>query len=31
MKEKLLYAVHNADLMDADFLMRSAEGWAGVR
>jgi len=24
---KLLYAIEHADLMDADFVMRSAEGW----
>ncbi len=30
LREKLLYAVRNADLMDADFLVRAAEGWEGV-
>ena len=27
---KLRYAVRNADLMDADFMMRSGEGWEGI-
>lgn len=30
LREKLLYAIRNADLMDADFAMRTAEGWEGV-
>jgi hypothetical protein len=30
-REKLLYAIRNADLMDADFMMRTAEGWEGIR
>ncbi|CAM9477663.1 unnamed protein product, partial [Heterosigma akashiwo] len=28
--EKLRYAIHNSDLMDADFVMRNADGWEGV-
>ena len=27
---KLRYAVRNAELMDADFMMRSGEGWEGI-
>jgi hypothetical protein len=30
LKDKLLYAIRNADLMDADFLVREAVGWEGV-
>ena len=28
MRSKLLYAIGNTDLMDADFLMRQGDGWA---
>jgi len=28
--EKLRYAIGNADLMDADFIMRNAEGWENI-
>jgi hypothetical protein len=30
MREKLLYAIGNTDLMDADFFMRQADGWQDV-
>jgi hypothetical protein len=30
MREKLLYAIKNAELMDADFVMRDAGGWEGI-
>lgn len=29
--EKLRYAIKNADLMDADYLVRSADGWEHLR
>ncbi|CAM9610157.1 unnamed protein product [Ectocarpus sp. 4 AP-2014] len=29
--EKLRYAIKNADLMDADYLVRSADGWENLR
>jgi len=28
--EKLLYSINNSDLMDADFVMRTAEGWENI-
>ena len=30
MRAKLLYAIANTDLMDADFLMRQSDGWEGI-
>lgn len=29
--QKLKYAIHNAELMDADFVMRNAVGWENIR
>lgn len=29
--QKLKYAIHNAELMDADFVMRNAAGWENIR